>query len=360
MPGPPPAVAAVRVAVRAALRACAAGDRGEAVPAAASAVGGTSGSVVPADPSGASGAPLALVACSGGPDSLALAAGAAFEAPRAGWRAGAVVVDHGLQDGSGAVAEAAATACAALGLDPVLVEAVDVGAGGRGPEAAARSARYAALDAAARQTGARVVLLGHTLDDQAEQVLLGLARGSGARSLGGMAPRRGRYLRPLLALRRAETRAACAEAGLTPWRDPHNDDPAFTRVRARRALAALEDDLGPGLSAALARSADLLRDDADLLDDLASAARADLGPAPWPAARLAELPRAIRGRLWRRLAFEAGCPPGDVSAEHVAALDALVTRYRGQGPVALPGSARGTRRAGGVTITGPGRVEWAP
>jgi tRNA(Ile)-lysidine synthase len=125
---------------------------------------------------------LVLVALSGGPDSLALAAATAFEA--AG-RAGAVIVDHGLQAGSAAIAEAAAEQARSLQLDPVIVVAVTVGADG-GPEAAARAARYRALSEAAASLGASAVLLGHTLDDQAETVLLGLARGSGATSLQGM------------------------------------------------------------------------------------------------------------------------------------------------------------------------------
>ncbi|HEY8720806.1 tRNA lysidine(34) synthetase TilS, partial [Pengzhenrongella sp.] len=185
MSGPAPAVAAARLAVRADL----------------------------ADlPDGA----LVLVACSGGPDSLALAAATAFVAPRAGLRAGAVVVDHGLQRGSARVADDAATACRVLGLAPVRVVRVDVGARG-GPEAAARTARYDALEAAAVELGAAAVLLGHTLDDQAETVLLGLARGSGARSLAGMPARRGSLRRPLLGLRRADTLAVCAALGLEPW-----------------------------------------------------------------------------------------------------------------------------------------------
>ena len=176
-----------------------------------------------------------LVALSGGPDSLALAAATAFEAPRAGLRAGAVIVDHGLQAGSADAAAQAARQAEALGLNPVLVEPVTVGADG-GPEAAARDARYAALAAAAARTGAIAVLLGHTLDDQAETVLLGLARGSGATSLQGMEQASGLYRRPLLGIRRATTVQFCADSELEPWHDPQNDDPAFTRVRVRKAV----------------------------------------------------------------------------------------------------------------------------
>src|SRR5690606_27912354 len=157
-------------------------------------------------------------------------------------RAGAVDVDHGLQEGSADVATTAARAASALGLDPVIVRRVSVGSAG-GPEAAARSARYEALEAGAAELGARAVLLAHTLDDQAETVLLGLARGSGATSLQGMAENTaGRagsdvvFVRPLLGIRRSATEQFCADAGLGPWHDPHNVDAAFTRVRVRKNL----------------------------------------------------------------------------------------------------------------------------
>lgn len=227
------------------------------------------------------GSPLVLVGLSGGADSLALAAAAAFEAPRGRVRAGAVVVDHGLQPGSAEVAARAARQARALGLDPVLVRRVAVPAGG-GPEGAAREARYGAFARAVRETGAAAILTAHTRDDQAEQVLLALARGSGTRSLAGIPPERelaagAAILRPFLApapgITRAITAAACDEQGLDAWRDPHNGDHAFARVRVReRALPTLERELGPGIAAALARTADLAREDADALD--AAAARA--------------------------------------------------------------------------------------
>ncbi|GAA1992841.1 tRNA lysidine(34) synthetase TilS [Terrabacter lapilli] len=324
MPGPDPAVAATRLAVREHL----------------------------ADvPEGA----LVLVACSGGPDSVALAAALAFEAPRSGVRAGAVVVDHGLQDGSAEVAEEAATLCRDLRLDPVEVVRADVRTTGAGVEADARSARYAALEAVADRLDAFLVLIGHTRDDQAEQVLLGLSRGSGARSLSGMPVRRDRFVRPLLALPRATTLAACAAYGIEPWVDPHNSDDSFRRVRARRLLATLESELGPGFAAALARSADLLREDADYLESLAIRARADLPAGPSGEGveldALAALPRAIRTRVWRLLAAEAGAPLADVSAAHVESLDALLTSWHGQGPLHVPGGIAVARTGGAIVFS---------
>jgi len=300
---------------------------------------------------------LVLVACSGGADSLALAAAVAFEATRAGLTAGAVIVDHGLQKGSPAVADRSAEQCRGLGLDPVEVVTVQVASDGGGPEGQARDARYAALEEVAERLGAAVVMLGHTRDDQAEQVLLGLARGSGARSLSGMPARRGPYVRPLLGVSRATTTAACDAAGLTAWVDPHNSDPAYGRVRARALLPLLETELGPGAVAALARSADLLREDADALDDLAARARDELGQGPAEATMLLTLPRAIRTRVLRLLAIEAGCPPGALVATHVDALDSLVTRWRGQGPVDLPGHVQGRRSGGRVVVTSTRQVE---
>jgi tRNA(Ile)-lysidine synthase len=217
---------------------------------------------------------LVLAACSGGADSLALAAALAFVAPRAGLRAGAVTVDHGLQDGSADRAAALVPLLGELGLDPVRAVTVTVNGAG-GPEAAARTARYTALEKAAADLGAAAVLLGHTLDDQAETVLLGLARGSGPRSLAGMPPARGVFRRPLLGVRRSVTAAACAAQRLVPWDDPHNADRRFARVRVRLdALPALEAALGPGVAEALARTADQLREDAEVMETIAAAERA--------------------------------------------------------------------------------------
>ncbi|WP_153397759.1 tRNA lysidine(34) synthetase TilS [Ornithinicoccus halotolerans] len=302
--------------------------------------------------------PRLLVACSGGADSLALAAAVGFLTRRGDVRGSAVVVDHGLQEHSADVADRAAEACERCGLDPVLRSRVTVPATGEGPEAGARRARYEALEAAATRVAAVAVLTGHTRDDQAEQVLLGLARGSGARSLAGMPAARPLgaagngplLLRPFLGLARETTEAACQEQELRPWQDPHNSDPAYARVRARRALTLLEEELGPGLRAALARSAALLAQDAATLEELAGRALADLGGPPWPVERLAELPAAVRGRFWRAGLTGAGVPASALSAVHLSAVEALVTDWHGQGPVALPGRWRASRRAAAVHL----------
>lgn len=335
--GPHPAVAAIRRAVRGALAGLSPGD-------------------------------TVLAACSGGADSLALAAALAFEAPRAGLTAGGITIDHGLQQGSAARAGRVAAALRGLGLAPVLsvaatvTRAEDSAGNYPGPEAAARQARYAALDQAAAQPGAWI-MLGHTLDDQAETVLLGLARGSGARSLAGMAPVSGRYLRPLLGIRRADTAAACAAQSLQPWDDPHNADPAFTRVRVRQLMPGLEEALGPGVPAALARTAALLRADAEVLDTLAAAEAAQLGgpaaasAAGWPADALAALPAAIRHRLLRSAALAAGSPAGALSQRHIASLDELITGWHGQHGADLPGGVRCQRRYGRLLFTAAARSE---
>jgi tRNA(Ile)-lysidine synthase len=287
---------------------------------------------------------LVLVACSGGADSLALAAATAFVAPRLGLRAGLVTVDHGLQPGSAARAKAVAEWGRALSLDPTEVLTVDVAARAGGPEAAARDARYAALTEAARSLGAAAVLVGHTRDDQAETVLLALARGAGPRGLAGMPTRREvdgvALLRPLLDVSREQTRAACAELGLTPWEDPHNADPAFARARVRgTALPALVDALGPDVVDNLARTARLLAADAEALDALAATALGEAA-APDGALRvpaLLRLPAALRSRVLHGWARGLGAPGAALSHRHVAALDALVTAWRGQGLVWLPG-----------------------
>jgi tRNA(Ile)-lysidine synthase len=321
--GPHPALARVRHAVRASLADLRAGD-------------------------------LVVVACSGGADSLALAAATAFEAPKSGLRAAGLTVDHGLQDGSAQRAAAVVGTLRALELDPVDAVRVTVGRHG-GPEAAARTARYAALGAFADTHAAAAILLGHTADDQAETVLLGLARGSGARSLAGMAPVAGRYRRPLLDLPRADLAQACEAAGLTPWQDPHNADPAYTRARVRAdALPALEKALGPGVAEARAPTARLVRADADALDQWAADAARTAG---MDCLALAALPAAIRSRVLRAAALAAGAPAGALAQQHVAALDALVTQWHGQGPVHLPGGVEAARRCGILVLGHPSTID---
>jgi tRNA(Ile)-lysidine synthase len=301
---------------------------------------------------------LVLAACSGGADSLALAAALAFVAPRRGLRAGAVTVDHGLQPGSARQAARTAAELTVLGLAPVRVVAVRVGGEG-GPEAAARAARYRALDDAGAAFGAAVILLGHTRDDQAETVLLGLARGSGGRSLAGMPERSGRYRRPLLGIPRDLTRQACAALHLDAWADPQNADPRYARARVRhQALPALEATLGPGVAAALARTARQLRADADALDEIAAGAAARLlrpGVAVGlDVAELTALPTALRTRVLRAAAIAAGCRPGSLAAAHIDALDELLTGWHGQRGADLPGGIRGVRACGRLRFI-PGR-----
>lgn len=282
---------------------------------------------------------------------MALAGALAAEGAAHDVTVGAIVVDHGLQPDSADTALLAAQQCGDLGLAPVAIVPTVVTASGEGIEAAARDARYAALAETAAAMGeehpAHLVLLGHTRDDQAEQVLLGLARGSGARSLAGMpvlVVREGTpFARPLLHLPRSTTREACAAWGLLPWEDPMNSDRAFARVRARQALTALESDLGPGIADALVRSADQLRDDADLLDDLAAQSTPQEDPDGIEVADLADLAPALRSRVWRRLLIRAGAPAGALTAAHVAGCDRLLTDWHGQGPLHLPGGLRVAR-----------------
>jgi tRNA(Ile)-lysidine synthase len=291
-----------------------------------------------------------LVACSGGADSLALALGALRATTTDRRQLTAMVVDHALQPGSAAVAEWTRDELCRLGIAEVVISRVTIDPGQGGLEAAARRARYAALEAEAT-TRQATIWLAHTLDDQAETVLLGLARGSGPRSLTGMAARSGRLVRPLLGLRRSVTERACTELGLNPWRDPHNVDRRFARVRARvTVLPTLEAELGPGIVEALARTAALARDDADLLDRLA--AEADPGTDTLDCAALLALPAALRTRVLRRWLLRHGAD--EVTMAHLVAVDALVTDWRGQGPADLP-TVRVTRQDGSVRAEVRGR-----
>jgi tRNA(Ile)-lysidine synthase len=302
------------------------------------------------------GAPV-VVALSGGADSLALAGAVAFEAPKRGLRAAALVVDHGLQEGSAEVALTAARSAAALGLDPLVVTVEVTGEGG--PEAAARDARYRVLRDAAADIGASAVLLGHTLDDQAETVLLGLARGAGASSLQGMAPVRVddeglRWVRPLLGVRRETPRAFCRASDLEFWDDPHNVDERFTRVRVReRVLPTLEAELGPGIAEALARTAEQLREDAEAFDemihetieDIVEHAEAGISVS---VAALAANPAALRNRIIRLVVdSEFGVSLTRTQTVEVAR---LATDWSGQGPIALP-RCEAARHGGRIVFT---------
>jgi tRNA(Ile)-lysidine synthase len=372
--GPHPAVAAIRLAVRRALHdvltahsasATATSPPGDrCVPCSRSAGERTAPPAPAGDRVTPGQGPLVLVACSGGADSMALASALAFEAPRLGVRAGGITVDHGLQAGSAERAQDVVARLGALRLAPVEAVSVTVARTRTGPEAAAREARYAALDQAAERLGADAVLLGHTRDDQAETVLLGLARGSGTRSLSGMPAvtgPSGRYRRPFLTVDRHITRSACLAQSLPVWDDPHNADPAYTRSRVRHeALPSLEKALGKGVIEALARTAHLSRDDADALDSWAAEAELSVridrpGTEGWDGceldtARLYALPPAVRRRVLRRAALAAGAPGGSLSARHIGEIDRLVTSWRGQRAINLPGLVEATRQGGRLVI----------
>ncbi|WP_062213425.1 tRNA lysidine(34) synthetase TilS [Demequina oxidasica] len=327
MTGPHPSVAATRVAVREALHGYDIGTR-------------------------------IWVACSGGPDSLALAAATAYVSRKEGYFSGAIIVDHGIQPDSAEVAQRAAMQVKKAGIHQVFVERVVVGRDG-GLEAAARTARYTAIEERVSAEGGvdPHILTGHTMDDQAETVLLALARGSGARALSGIPARRGRIIRPFLSIRRKDTVTACQTLGLDPWMDPTNETDGGPKRSALRGkvMPALVDVLGPGVVSGLARSAAMLQADADELERQARAtlrksAAASSSDDDWRCDNLAALPDAIRSRMLKMLAESKGAGP--LTAAHVRMLDKLVMQYKGQGAVALPGGYEARREYGRLIISG--------
>ena len=293
-----------------------------------------------------------VTACSGGADSLALAFAARYVASRLDLKYSAVIIDHGLQQGSADIAARVRDQLDRLGYHDVTITAVQVDqSAAAGLEAAAREARYRALDTEARARSA-TLMLGHTLDDQAETVLLGLARGSGSRSLAGMASRAGHFVRPFLGIRRATTERVCAELGLNPWQDPHNADRRFTRVRVRETvLPTLEAELGPGVAEALVRTAELVRDDNELLDRLATEASRIEGMGgtdTLDCSALQAQPPALRRRIIRLWLLTHGL--GDLSLRHLSAVESLVIDWHGQKAIQIPG-ATVTRTAGRLRVS---------
>ncbi|MDR1440862.1 MAG: tRNA lysidine(34) synthetase TilS [Bifidobacteriaceae bacterium] len=361
-----PAVAAGRLAVRRALAQLSAGVAGaqDTASARAPAIVRDMPGVQAVAGDAKTAGDTVLVACSGGTDSLALAAVTAFEAPRRGWRAGATVIDHGLLAGSSAVARRAQDQCRELGLDPVEVIGVEVGLkSGEGVEAAARQARYEALEEAAGRHGAAAVLLAHTLDDQAETVLLAMARGSGMTALTAMAPRRGVFIRPWLELTRVQTEAIMASTGLKAWQDPTNFpggpyDSTRSLVRAQLVPTA-KAILGPGFAKALARTAAFLAQDLDYLNAQAAAlleraqVRTPTGPGSalaLDAATLAAAHPAVRTRAIHRAAVAAGADPGGLNASQIEAVDRLIADWHGQGEVYLAGRIQAGRKCGKLEL----------
>ena len=281
---------------------------------------------------------LFLVAVSGGADSLALAWAAQFVLPREGFELEAVIVDHGLQGDSAQVAGTAGQTLEQLGLTATIVQVqVD---GDANVEQRARDARYQALSEVAAQRGAIGVLLGHTLNDQAETVLMGLTRGSGPASIQGMEPVSGLWWRPFLGVDRATTQQVCRDVGITWWDDPHNVDKRFLRPRLRHeVMPLLEDTMGPGVAEALGRTAALIRQDNEALEQRASVVLAELGDqagqGALPVEALAGWPSAIGTRVIRQVASRV--LGSSLSATHTQEVWRLVVEWRGQGPIDIPG-----------------------
>ena len=292
-----------------------------------------------------------LVAVSGGADSLVLAYALFVESQPLALNPIAVTVDHQLQENSGKQALKVSEQLKEIGYVQIHIKKVVVSSQSN-IEADARDVRYQALVQCAQEAQAKKIFLGHTFNDQAETVLLGLARGSGTRSLSGMAEVNQQYIRPLLGITRDETERACAEVGLEIWNDPHNSNSDFTRVRVRReVIPFLESHLDPGIAKALVRTATLARDDADALDQWAEDEVAGLDLADLNCDQLAALPKAIRTRILRLAAAKAGVTPGSLTFEQIGALEALISAWRGQGAVSLAGGVKVERISGRLSLS---------
>ena len=292
-----------------------------------------------------------LVAVSGGADSLALANALLLESKTLALRSSAITIDHQMQENSGSQAKIVSDQLKEMGYDDVYIKKVVV-ATDSNVESNARDVRYQEIHRYSQETKAKAIFLGHTFNDQAETVLLGLARGSGTRSLSGMAIRNENYIRPLLSITREETERACREASLEFWSDPHNFDSEFTRVRVRREIIPfLEKNLDPGISRALVRTASLARDDADALEAWAEREASQMDLADLDCSYLASLPRAITTRILRIAATAAGTTPGSLTFEQITAMSALICAWKGQGPLSLSGGVKVERISGRLSLS---------
>jgi tRNA(Ile)-lysidine synthase len=292
-----------------------------------------------------------LVAVSGGADSLALACATEFEAKKLGLKIAAAVIDHSLQKDSDKIAARTAKTLASLGFEEVVVKKVSVGKAG-GPEAAARTARYTALETLRQQTRSHFIVLGHTSSDQAETVLLGLVRGSGSKSLSGMSEKSGLLLRPLLVVDRATTEAFCKDSGIKYWSDPQNKDEKYLRVMIRKhVLPFLEKQLGGSVAASLVRTSDQLREENAYLDPQADKsfkryAKVSASGISFDAKVLEKLPSAILHRVIKKALDGFG---SESSRSHVLAVSDLILSWHGQKPLALPG-VRVVRKGNTITF----------
>ena len=294
-----------------------------------------------------------LVGCSGGADSLALTYALLQESQSKNLRLIPVVIDHDLQAGSAEIAANVVTQLSSWGIKEIFTAKAHV-VMSDGLEASARRARYQIFYQALETYSAKYFFLAHTQNDQAETVLLGLARGSGSKSLSGMNNVSGEFIRSLLGISREKTEELCKEVGINYWIDPHNSDLQFTRVRVRKnILPSMERDLGPGIKEALSRSAQILREDNEALDQWAGQEFAAHKSGEFEVDYLAALPKAVRSRLLRLAIYAQGAPSGTLSAEHLAPVEALVTDWKGQGEVSLPGGVKVSRISGRLSLSNP-------
>ena len=293
-----------------------------------------------------------LVGCSGGADSLALVWTTLVVGKRLELKVGAIIVDHQLIPESNDVALNAKKQCEELGIQEVIIKKVNVEHNHEGLEAAARIARYEAFENVLHETNAQAILLAHTQDDQAETVLMRLTRGSGAKSLSGMAQVSGKYLRPFLHLRKKLVHDSLDLIGLKAWQDPANTDNQFLRVKVRHELMPkIVEVLGESAISSLDKTSQLLRLDNQALEELAQQffeSQKDVKTKGLEISELEKLPEAIRTRVLRIFAIASGVHPGPFSFEHIEAIDALVKNWHGQGNVDLPGFIQATRVDGSL------------
>lgn len=279
--------------------------------------------------------------CSGGADSLALlfALSTLYRKEKANL-VHVIIVDHQLQEITAEISQKTADLAESLGFNAHILP-VEIISTREGMESDARKARYEAFETAIEEYNLEAFLIGHTKTDQAEQVFLGMLRGSGTRSLSGIPQKRGVFMRPFLnELSREDTQKVCEENNYEYWCDPHNDSTEYRRVIARKMIKEVQKETGQSIVDPLVRTAQISAEDADALDFYTDIALNNIEQNEWAITELEKTPIAIRKRVYRKKMLQLGALSDKIGFGIVNRIEELVSQWSGQKEIHLSQGVR--------------------